>query len=88
MYNIQLTCPFCSSEETQRQNLQNNLVFGRLLLGFTKDVDVPARLVGTVRDIIASSWAQGANLVDFLGEELDLLEVVVNARFRHTLRND
>lgn len=55
-------------------------MLGGLFLGLTKDVDVPARLVGRVRDVVPSAiLAQSANLLDFLWEELDLLEVVTDA---------
>ena len=53
----------------------------RLLLGLIEDVDVPARLVGSVRSVVALAvLTESADLGDLLGSELDLLEVVTNTR--------
>lgn len=61
----------------------------RLLLGLTKGVDVPARLVSGVGDVVASPLlAQCADLLHLLGQELDLLEVVPDARRSDRLGDD
>lgn len=64
-------------------------MLSRLLLGLTKGVDVPARLVSGVGDVVASPiLAQGADLLHLLGQQLDLLEVVANARGSDRLGDD
>lgn len=64
-------------------------MLGRLLLILTEDVDVPARLVGSVRGVVASPvLAQSADLLHLLGEKLDLLEVVTDARRGDRLGDD
>ena len=71
--------------------LQDNLVLSGLLIIFTEDVDVPAGLVGSVRSVVATTLVtltQGANLSNLLSSELDLLEVVTNARGSHGLGDD
>lgn len=60
-----------------------------LLLRLTEDVDVPARLVSSVRGVVASPvLAQRTDLLHLLGEELDLLEVVADTRRGDRLGND
>lgn len=60
--------------------LDNHLVVSRLLIGLTKDVDVPAGFVGSVRSVVASAvLAQLADLLDLLWQELNLLEVIADA---------
>jgi len=71
--------------------LQDDLVLSGLLLIFTEDVDVPARLVGSVRSVVTTAlgaFTQAADLGNLLGSELDLLEVVTNARGSHRLGDD
>jgi hypothetical protein len=56
-------------------------VLRRLLLRLAEDVDVPARLVGSVGGVVTSAvLAQSADLLNLLGEEFDLLEVVTDTR--------
>lgn len=70
-------------------NTQDDLVIGGLLLGLAKNIDVPARLVGSIRNVVALPVrTQGADLLDLLVGELHLLEVVTNARRRDRLGND
>lgn len=55
-------------------------VRGRTLLLLSKDVDVPPRRVGRVRDVVPSGGlAQLADLLDLLGSQVDLLEVLDDA---------
>ena len=52
-----------------------------LLLGFAEDINVPTRLVGNVRGVVARPvLSQSADLLNLLGSEFYLLEVVTNAR--------
>lgn len=61
--------------------LENDLVLSRLLIRLAEDVNVPARLVGRVGGVVTSAvLAQSADLLHLLGEELDLLEVITDAR--------
>lgn len=61
----------------------------RLLLLLTEDVDIPARRVSNVRSVVASAvLAQLGHLGDFLGSELHLLEVLLDAGRRHRLGDD
>lgn len=61
--------------------LDNDLVLSRLLIRLAEDVNVPARLVGSVGGVVTSAViAQSADLLHLLGEELDLLEVITDAR--------
>lgn len=70
-------------------NTQNNLVIGGLLLGLAEDINVPTRLVGNIRGVVALPvLAQSADLLDLLGGEFYLLEVVTDARRRDRLRDD
>ena len=60
-----------------------------LLLRLAEDINVPARLVGSVRSVVTLAvLAQNADLLNFLGSELDLLEVVTDARGSHRLGDD
>lgn len=62
---------------------------GGLLLLLAEDVDIPARLVGNVRDVEAAGLlAESRHPLDFLGSKLDLLEVGSDAFWGHALRND
>ena len=71
------------------KHLQNNLVVSGLLLRLAEDINVPARLVGSVRGVVTLAvLAQKADLLNFLGSELDLLEVVTDARGSHRLGDD
>jgi hypothetical protein len=64
-------------------------VISGLLLGLTEDINVPPRLVGSVRGVVALAiGTQGADLLDLLGGEFNLLEVVTDARRRDRLRDD
>ena len=61
--------------------LDNDLVLSRLLIRLAEDVNVPARLVGSVGGVVTSAViAQSADLLHLFGEELDLLEVITDAR--------
>lgn len=60
-----------------------------LLLGLAEDIDVPARLVGGIRSVVASPvLTEDTDLLNLLGCKLDLLEVVTNARWCNRLRDD
>lgn len=60
-----------------------------LLLGLAKDINVPTRLVGSVRSVVTLPvLAQSADLFNLLGCEFYLLEVVTNARRRNRLGDD
>lgn len=60
-----------------------------LLLGLAEDINVPARLVGSVRSVITLAvLAENADLLNLLGGELNLLEVVTDARGSHRLGDD
>lgn len=49
--------------------LDNNLVLSGLLISLTEDVDVPARLVGSVGSVVTSTvLAQRADLLHLLGK--------------------
>lgn len=62
---------------------------GGLLLLLAEDVDIPARLVGSVWDVEAAGLlAERRHPLNFLGSKLDLLEIAFNPSFRDTLRND
>jgi hypothetical protein len=70
-------------------NTQDDLVTSGLLLGLAEDINVPTRLVGSVRCVVSLPvLAQSADLLDLLGGEFDLLEVVANARRRDRLGDD
>lgn len=59
------------------------------LLGLAEDINVPTRLVGSVRSVITLPvLTQNANLLNLLGCEFYLLEVVTNARRRNRLGDD
>lgn len=61
----------------------------RLLLLLIEDVNIPARLVSNVRSVVASAvLAQLGHLGDFLGSELHLLEVLLDAGRRNRLGDD
>lgn len=73
----------------KRWYLDDHLVLRRLLLGLTEDVDVPARLVSSVRGVVASAvLAKSTDLLNLLGQELNLLEVVADTRWGHRLGDD
>ena len=57
------------------RHLKDDLVVSGSLLRLTEDINVPARLVSNVGDVVAALGAQGSDLGDLLGGELDLLEV-------------
>ena len=60
-----------------------------LLLGLAENINVPARLVGSIRNVVARPLrTQGTDLLDLLVGELHLLEVVTNAGRRDRLRDD
>lgn len=60
-----------------------------LLLGLAEDINVPTGLVGSVRCVVSLAvLAKSADLLNLLGGEFDLLEVVANARRRDRLRDD
>lgn len=60
-----------------------------LLLGLAEDINVPTRLVGSIRSVVALPvLAQNADLLNLLGCEFYLLEVVTNARRRNRLGDD
>lgn len=60
-----------------------------LLLGLAEDINVPTRLVGSIRGVVALPLlAQNADLLNLLGDEFYLLEVVTNTRRRHRLGDD
>lgn len=60
-----------------------------LLLGLAEDINVPTRLVGSVRSVVAFPvLAQSTDLLNLLGGEFYLLEVVTNARRRNRLGDD
>lgn len=60
-----------------------------LLLGLAKDINIPTRLVGSIRGVVALPvLAQNADLLNLLGGEFYLLEVVTNARGRDRLGDD
>lgn len=70
-------------------DLNHHLVSRGLLLLLAEDVDVPARHVGNVRGVVATTLlAQLRHLGDLLGRELDLLEVVGDPRRRDGLGDD
>ena len=72
-----------------KSNTQDNLVTSRLLLRLAEDINIPTRLVGSVRGVVSLPiLAQGADLLNLLGCEFDLLEVVTNARRRNRLGDD
>jgi len=61
-------------------------VLGGLLLRLAENVDVPARLVGRVGGVVTFPvFAQSADLLHLLGEELNLLEVVTDTRWSDRL---
>lgn len=61
----------------------------RLLLRLAEDINVPARLVGSVGSVVALAvLAEGADLGNLLGSELNLLEVVTDARGGNRLGDD
>lgn len=60
-----------------------------LLLGLAEDINVPTRLVGSIRSVVALPvLAQNADLLNLLGGKFYLLEVVTNARRRNRLGDD
>jgi hypothetical protein len=60
-----------------------------LLLGLAKNINVPTRLVGSVRCVVSLPvLAQSADLLNLLGGQFDLLEVVADARRRDRLGDD
>lgn len=60
-----------------------------LLFRLAEDIDVPARLVGDIRSVVASPvLAESADLFNFFGGEFHLLEVVTDARGRDRLGDD
>lgn len=61
-----------------------------LLLGLVEDVDRPSRLVGSVRDVVATTLllADLLNLLKVLLGKLDLLEVVADAGSSDGLGDD
>lgn len=60
-----------------------------LLLRLAEDIDIPARLVGGIRSVVTLPvLTQGANLLNLLGSEFNLLEVVTNARRCNRLGDD
>jgi hypothetical protein len=64
-------------------------VLSGLLISFTEDVDVPARLVGSVGCVVTLTvLAQRADLLHLLGKQLDLLEVVTDTRGGDRLGNN
>lgn len=70
----------------KRRHLDNHLVLSRLLLRLAEDVDVPAWLVSSVWDVVASSvLAKSADLLNLLGEQFNLLEVVADTRWGNRL---
>lgn len=78
-----------TSKTSERWHLDNHLVLSRLLLRLTEDVDVPTRLVGSVRGVVPSAvLAQSADLLNLLGEKLNLLEVVTDTRWSDRLGDD
>lgn len=62
---------------------------GRLLVLLAEDVNVPAGLVGHVRGVVAAAvLAELGDLGNLLAGELDLLEVLDNARGSDGLGDD
>lgn len=73
----------------QHIRLNNDLVSGRLLVLLAEDVNVPAGLVGHVRGVVAAAvLAELGDLGNLLAGELDLLEVLDNARGSDGLGDD
>jgi hypothetical protein len=70
-------------------NAENHLVTSGLLLGLSEDINVPARLVGGIRSVVASPvLAEDTDLLNLFGCEFHLLEVVTDARGRNGLGDD
>lgn len=75
--------------DQHNHRLNNDLVLSGLLLLLAKDIDVPARRVGNVRDVVAAAvLAELRDLGNLLGRELDLLEVLGDPRWRDGLGDD
>jgi hypothetical protein len=68
---------------------EDHLVISCLFLGLAEDINVPAGLVGGIRDVVASPvLTEGTDLLNLLRCEFHLLEVIADARGRNGLGDD